>query len=215
MRNTRPRPGCGRARTVAHPSSATDLRCGSIRGAKTRRRSGTCAACSETLATTAADLPVVSKDLALVEALERLNNDRQLYAQLARSLRADQGQAVTTAQAFLEQGLTKEALTTLHTLKGVTATLGARTVAQLAAELEGQIRAAAPTATLFAALDTALHHADGEHGPVRPSQAQSRIRMTLWTHKAIRGPEMFPTSVGASPGRGPSGNLGLLLRLIP
>lgn len=112
-----------------------------------------------TLATTHADLPIVSKDLALVEALERLNNDRQLYAQLARSLRADQGQAVTTARAFLEQGLTKEALTTLHTLKGVTATLGVRTVAQLTAELEGQIRAAAPTAALFAALDAALHHA--------------------------------------------------------
>lgn len=112
-----------------------------------------------------ADLPIVSTDLALAEALERLSNDRQLYAQLARSLRSDQGAAVSTAQALLVQGRTKEALVMLHTLKGVAATLGAQAVARLAAELESYIRAAHPadtTAPLFTALAAALEQALSE-----------------------------------------------------
>jgi HPt (histidine-containing phosphotransfer) domain-containing protein len=69
-------------------------------------------------------------------ALRRLENNRKLYAMLAHSFRAEQGQDVTIARAALARGERTTAIRTLHTLKGVAATLGATALSALAKETE-------------------------------------------------------------------------------
>jgi signal transduction histidine kinase/DNA-binding response OmpR family regulator/HPt (histidine-containing phosphotransfer) domain-containing protein len=76
----------------------------------------------------------------LAVALQRLNGDRAFYAVLARNLRGDQGDSVEQARRQLAAGDHTGAARTLHTLKGVAATLGAQALAQQAAEVEASVK---------------------------------------------------------------------------
>jgi HPt (histidine-containing phosphotransfer) domain-containing protein len=95
----------------------------------------------------------------LAVALQRLNGDRAFYAVLARNLRGDQGDSVEQARRQLAAGDHTGAARTLHTLKGVAATLGAQALAQQAAEVEASVKGgaqASDSAALFDRLAGAL-----------------------------------------------------------
>jgi len=72
----------------------------------------------------------------LPAALKRLNNNRSLYARMARSFARDLGQNLERLRRDLGEGALDSAGRELHTLKGVSATLGAMALSRAAAEEE-------------------------------------------------------------------------------
>lgn len=77
-----------------------------------------------------------NEDFDLAAALARLNDDRALWALLARIARADHSHSVEQARQQWTAGEVSAAQHTLHTLKGVAATLGARAIAERTQALE-------------------------------------------------------------------------------
>ena len=75
-------------------------------------------------------------------ALARINNNRSLYARLAREFVREQGAAAGRIRGHLSQGLNKRCATELHTIKGVSATLGATSLSRCAAEAEAAFKGA-------------------------------------------------------------------------
>ncbi|ABK98962.1 hybrid sensor histidine kinase/response regulator [Pelobacter propionicus] len=78
------------------------------------------------------------------DALTRLNNNRGLYARLARSFERDQAAVAERVRDQLRQGQIDSAASDLHTLKGVSATLGAMALSRCAAEAEALLRGGRP-----------------------------------------------------------------------
>ncbi len=74
------------------------------------------------------------------EALVRLNNNRELYARLARTFERDQAGVVERVHGLLRQGRLDSAAGDLHTLKGVSATLGAMDLSRCAGQAESLLR---------------------------------------------------------------------------
>jgi signal transduction histidine kinase/DNA-binding response OmpR family regulator len=74
------------------------------------------------------------------EALARMNNDRALFSRLAREFENDQAGIVERVRSHLRQGRPDDAAGALHTLKGVSATLGAMELSRFAAEAESLLR---------------------------------------------------------------------------
>lgn len=85
-------------------------------------------------------LPKLPEGFDLSGALARLNHNQTLYASLARRFKADQGQVLKRTRHFLLQGNRTCAGRELHTLKGVAATLGAKTLAKLAGQMESRVQ---------------------------------------------------------------------------
>jgi CheY-like chemotaxis protein len=107
-------------------------------------------------------VPDMPNGFDLAVALQRLNGDHEFYAVLARNLRADQGDSVEQARRQLAAGDRSGALRSLHTLKGVAATLGAQALAQQTAEVETRVKGGAQatdSASLFDPLAKALAEA--------------------------------------------------------
>ncbi|NVN91046.1 MAG: response regulator [Desulfuromonadales bacterium] len=77
----------------------------------------------------------------LHKALTRLNNNRTLYARLAREFTMEQAGVVERVRRQVLQGLFNTGADELHTLKGVSATLGATTLSRCAADTESVLRA--------------------------------------------------------------------------
>ncbi|MBI9104931.1 MAG: PAS domain S-box protein [Spirochaetales bacterium] len=70
-------------------------------------------------------------------ALKRLNNNRSLYARMARTFEKDQGVVIERLRHELSPD-------DLHTIKGVAATLGATELSQAAAEGETELKSKSP-----------------------------------------------------------------------
>jgi PAS domain S-box-containing protein len=108
---------------------------------------------------TDARLPDLPADFDLASALARLDGNRALFASLARRFDSDQDAIVTRTRQALQQGDRTGAARELHTLKGLAATLGATTLANLAADSEARIKAGTDRAeddSLLARLRTNL-----------------------------------------------------------
>ncbi|MDP1526185.1 MAG: response regulator [Rhodocyclaceae bacterium] len=93
--------------------------------------------------TTTADapLPDLIDGFDLAAALARLDGNRPLFASLARHFDHDQDAIMSRVEQALRQGDRVGAARELHTLKGLAATLGATTLARLAADSEIRIKA--------------------------------------------------------------------------
>jgi signal transduction histidine kinase/DNA-binding response OmpR family regulator/HPt (histidine-containing phosphotransfer) domain-containing protein len=98
-------------------------------------------------------VPDMPSGFDLAAALQRLEGNQAFYAVLARSLRGDQGNSVEQARRQLAAGDRTGAARTLHTLKGVAATLGAQALAQQTAEVEASVKGGAQAADSTALFD--------------------------------------------------------------
>jgi CheY-like chemotaxis protein len=96
----------------------------------------------------ATDLPADPEGFAVQPALQRLGNNRQLYARQARRFAAQYGSDHDAIREMLDSGDTTGAANRLHTLRGVAATLGAQALAAHAAEFEADIKKASPAQNL-------------------------------------------------------------------
>jgi len=83
------------------------------------------------------DLPA---DFNLREALARLDGDRRLFATLVRRFDQAQQDIVARTEHLLHHGDRVGAARELHTLKGLAATLGAKSLASLAADSEARVK---------------------------------------------------------------------------
>ncbi|NJD08119.1 MAG: response regulator, partial [Methylococcaceae bacterium] len=99
--------------------------------------------------------PVAAPAIDLAAALARLDNNRSLYAALARQFAADPGDILQRAGECLKQGDRAGAARELHTLNGLAATLGARDLARMATDAEARIRDGGDE-TLLRPFDAAL-----------------------------------------------------------
>ncbi|MGB1580557.1 MAG: response regulator [Nevskiales bacterium] len=91
----------------------------------------------------ASDLPSDTGGIALKAALERLGNDKTLYARQARRFGEAHGQDAAQVGELLDSGKQEDAARMLHTLKGVAATLGSEQLARLCKEMETSVKDAA------------------------------------------------------------------------
>ncbi len=74
-------------------------------------------------------------------ALNRMLGSRELYSKLLKDYIQEQGDAISRLQQLLDDGKSEDAIFLLHSLKGVSGTLGAVRVAKSAAELEASLKA--------------------------------------------------------------------------
>ena len=88
----------------------------------------------------APELPDYPAEIDLPQALARVNNNRALYAKLARSCALEQADALKLAAQYWRAGDQEAALRTLHTLKGLLATLGAQALADQVAHTEAALQ---------------------------------------------------------------------------
>lgn len=82
---------------------------------------------------------VAAPGIDLSAALARLDDNRSLYATLARQFAANPLEFLQRTAGCLNQGDRAGAARELHTLKGLAATLGARDLARMAADAEARI----------------------------------------------------------------------------
>jgi PAS domain S-box-containing protein len=101
----------------------------------------------------APELPNYPADIDLPRALARVDNNRALYAKLARSCALEQADALKLAAQYWRNHDHEAALRALHTLKGLLGTLGA----QALAEQVGQTEAILQHSTTA---DSSSHYAD-------------------------------------------------------
>ncbi|MBN8442167.1 MAG: CHASE domain-containing protein [Thauera sp.] len=73
-------------------------------------------------------------------ALQRLGGNRTLFATLASRFESDQSDVIARIARHLQRGERGDAARELHTLKGLAAALGARALAEVAAEAENAVR---------------------------------------------------------------------------
>ncbi len=87
----------------------------------------------------------------LAAALQRMGGKRAVYARMLRHTLQDFGKLAQTLQQPLAEAEVAEAARSLHTLKGLAATLGIRALAQAAAAGENTVSAGLPAAEAMAA----------------------------------------------------------------
>ncbi|OYT92899.1 MAG: hypothetical protein CFE43_06390 [Burkholderiales bacterium PBB3] len=88
--------------------------------------------------------PPVPADFDVHAALERLGGNTVMLGQVLRSFAADLPQLPAVVADSLSTGAMHEVLRSLHTLKGLASTVGARHLAHVAAQLEGRCKSALP-----------------------------------------------------------------------
>lgn len=88
-----------------------------------------------------AELPPQPEGFDIAAALARIDGDRSLFASFVRRFDTDRASILSTAAAALHQGDRVAAARAVHTLKGLAATLGAKALAQQAAEVETAFKA--------------------------------------------------------------------------
>lgn len=88
----------------------------------------------------AAALPPCPANIHLAQALARVGNNRALYAKMARNCAQEQTDALKRTAQCWHNGDHEAALRTLHTLKGLLATLGAQTLADQVAQAEAALK---------------------------------------------------------------------------
>ena len=86
------------------------------------------------------DLPPLPAGFDIAPALARLGNDRGLYAQMARRFQNDQQEILARMDQAMQQQDHASLARELHTLKGLAATLGARSLSEQAAAAETRIK---------------------------------------------------------------------------
>ncbi|MDX1495944.1 MAG: response regulator [Salinisphaeraceae bacterium] len=91
------------------------------------------------------DLPTNTGGIALKAALERLGNDRALYARQARRFGEAHGQDASQVEELLQAEAYEDAARMLHTLKGVAATLGSDQLAKLCKDMELAVKEGSDT----------------------------------------------------------------------
>jgi CheY-like chemotaxis protein/HPt (histidine-containing phosphotransfer) domain-containing protein len=79
-------------------------------------------------------------DLDMEGALARVGGNSQMYSTVLLAFAADMVQVPDQLQTHLAADETQQAARVLHTLKGLAATVGARHLAQVAAQLENQVK---------------------------------------------------------------------------
>ena len=92
-------------------------------------------------------------------ALKRVNGNQTFYLQLLEQYRRDQGDTATHIREFITAQQPEHAQSLAHSLKGVSANIGATRISALAAELELALSKQQPSAELLSlagALETAL-----------------------------------------------------------
>jgi PAS domain S-box-containing protein len=99
------------------------------------------------------DLPPLPSGFELAPALERLNQDRALFARLARDFVREQDGLLSRISRRWQDGDTAAATRELHTLKGLAASLGAMALAAVAAATETELKQLAPRALIDEPLD--------------------------------------------------------------
>ncbi|SEQ28547.1 PAS domain-containing protein [Giesbergeria anulus] len=111
-------------------------------------------------ATTQQDLPDYPAEMNLPQALARVDNNRALYAKLARSCALEQADTLKLAAQYWRNGDHEAALRAIHTLKGLLATLGVQALADQVAQAEATLHHMAATEAdiqpLLAALEAPL-----------------------------------------------------------
>jgi PAS domain S-box-containing protein len=95
--------------------------------------------------------PIAGLDTAF--GLRMLNGNQATYLRLLRRFTVDHGDDIQLLRAQLDQGAHEEAQQLSHTLKGVSATLGATGIQNLAAELEAALKACDPATRIDALVD--------------------------------------------------------------
>ncbi|MFC4788095.1 MULTISPECIES: response regulator [Giesbergeria] len=88
----------------------------------------------------AGNLPPCPPNIHLAQALARVGNNRTLYAKMARHCAQEQSDALHRTAQCWHSGDREAALRTLHTLKGLLATLGAQTLADQVAQAEAALQ---------------------------------------------------------------------------
>ncbi len=78
--------------------------------------------------------------LLISDGVRRTNGNMQLYKRLLAEFRREMDEVVPHLHALVDGNVTSEAQDVLHTVKGSSATLGARRVAEIAAALESRLR---------------------------------------------------------------------------
>jgi len=74
------------------------------------------------------------------DGVRRTNGNMQLYKRLLAEFRREMDEVLPHLRSLIEGNVTSEAMDVLHTVKGSSATLGARRVAEIAAALESRLR---------------------------------------------------------------------------
>jgi signal transduction histidine kinase/CheY-like chemotaxis protein/HPt (histidine-containing phosphotransfer) domain-containing protein len=78
--------------------------------------------------------------LLIGDGVRRTNGNMQLYKRLLAEFRREMDEVLPHLRSLIEGNVTSEAMDVLHTVKGSSATLGARRVAEIAAALESRLR---------------------------------------------------------------------------
>ena len=92
------------------------------------------------VATIEGGLPQLLPGLNVGDGVRRTSGNAKLYRRLIAEFRRDLDSTEPRLRELLARGAIKELLDVLHTLKGSSATMGARRVAEESAALEGQLR---------------------------------------------------------------------------
>jgi len=100
-------------------------------------------------------LPEPPVGFSFKEALLRMGNNRGLYASQARMFASRHGQDVNNIHELLKSGSRPAVVRELHTLRGVSATLGAQALAACLAEAEAAAKGLTALADIEAMLGTA------------------------------------------------------------
>lgn len=98
-------------------------------------------------------LPPLPPGFELAPALERLNQDRALFARLASDFVRDQAELLPRISRRWQDGDSVAATRELHTLKGLAASLGAMALAAVAAEIETELKQLTPRSPIDTLLD--------------------------------------------------------------
>jgi CheY-like chemotaxis protein/HPt (histidine-containing phosphotransfer) domain-containing protein len=87
-----------------------------------------------------ADKTEMLPGLLIGDGVRRTNGNMQLYKRLLAEFRREMDEVLPHLRSLIEGNVTSEAMDVLHTVKGSSATLGARRVAEIAAALESRLR---------------------------------------------------------------------------
>jgi two-component system sensor histidine kinase/response regulator len=132
-------------------------------------------------ATIAEGLPEILPGLMVGDGLRRASGNSGLYKRLLAEFRRELNDTLPRLQSYVDDCATVQATDLLHTLKGSSATLGARRIADIAASLESRLRKGEPVsldqlqsaaAEVQASLDSILRAA---RQPVSAADARQNI----------------------------------------
>jgi len=130
-------------------------------------------------------LPATIPGIELTQALARLNGDRDLYVRMAGNFCDGKQDSVVLVRQALQAGDLETVLRQLHTLKSLSAGVGAQALAALAAETEDKLRTSIDLATAESHLERIATELDATVGQLRTlitTIAPDQIRTTAKAH---------------------------------